>query len=261
MNAPMPPPAKHRLLLTVGNFFFRYRNAVFPLMFALAFLLLRPRVIVSPSIDGLLVSLGVVMALMGQGIRMLTIGFDYIERGGKNRQIYASFLAKKGLYALTRNPMYLGNVLIAIGMTMVAGSPAMYLTVLPCFLGIYLTMVLAEEAYLQSRFGSVYEAYCAQVPRWWPRLRAAPDAFEGMTYHWRRALRKDLSTLVALLTGVILLPVWRTYFLSGFAAAKATCWRAMIWEFAVLIFYWAVHELKKRKWILYLPAELSGALR
>ena len=253
--------ASRRLVLAVGNFFFRYRNAAFPIIFMIAILVCRPRVIINPQIDRLLVMLGMVVAFIGQGIRMLTIGFDYIERGGKNRQIYASFLAQKGLYALTRNPMYLGNVLIAIGMTMIAGSPSLYAIVLPCFLVIYASMIVAEETYLQSKFGPLYEHYCAQVPRWWPRLSARSQAFEGMTYHWRRALRKDLSTFVGVCTGVILFPVWRTYFLEGLDAAKATLWVALSVECGVLVFYWLMHELKKRKVLLYLPTEHPSLLR
>ena len=110
--------------IAVGNFFFKYRNALFPAMFVLVVLTLRPGIMFgNPSLDRLLAACGAVVALAGQLVRLATIGFEYIERGGRDRRVYASRLVQGGVYGLTRNPMYVGNGLIAIGLTMAAGSP------------------------------------------------------------------------------------------------------------------------------------------
>ena len=196
--------------IAVGDFFFKYRNALFPVLFALAALIGRPQVILgNPALDRALGVCGVLVALTGQLVRLITIGYEYIERGGKEGKVYASRLVQGGVYALTRNPMYLGNGLIAIGMTMVAGAPLIYLIVLPLFLYIYQAIIAAEETYLRRQFGAEYERYCAAVNRLLPALDKARRVLAPLSYNWRQAVRKDLSTMAGLFLGLILLPVFR----------------------------------------------------
>ena len=243
-----------RAVIAAGNFFFRYRNALFPVLFVLIALAGRPRVLFgSPGLDRLLGACGVAVALAGQAVRLLTIGYDYIDRGGKAGKVYASRLVHGGIYALTRNPMYVGNCLIALGVTMVVGSPAVYLVVLPFFLFVYHALVAAEEAYLRRAFGAEYAAYCARVPRWRPRLDRVAPVLSGLRYNWRRAVRKELSTMMGLCTGLLLLPVVRTYFLHGIEAAKAALPPAILAELAALAVYGALVHLKRRR-LLFYPA-------
>ena len=238
----------NRWNIVAGNFFFRYRNTIFPISFALIVLLLRPRVILGhPALDRILVICGIVVALSGELVRLTTIGFEYIERGGKQGKVYASRLVQGGVYSLSRNPMYVGNALIAIGMSMVCGAPASYLIVIPAFLFIYQALVAAEESYLRGRFGREYDDYCARVNRYLPSLRSGLGGFSGMRYNWKQALRQDLSTLVGLLLGLSLFPLWRTFFLQGFDAAKTEALRAFGLALAVLIGYGIVYRLKKQR--------------
>ena len=233
--------------VAVGNFFFRSRNAIFPTIIALTVLLLRPTIILGdPALDRLLTRAGAVLALAGEAVRLATIGFEYIERGGKQGKVYASKLVQGGVYALTRNPMYVGNGLIAIGVAMVTGTPGAYLVLIPLFLFIYQAIVAAEEAYLRPRFGRDYEEYCARVNRFLPSLGQAPNAFAGMRYNWKRALRQDLSTIIGLSFGLALLPFWRLMFLQGFDAAKQAAPLALLQSAVILAVYGALHRMKKR---------------
>ena len=242
----------HRWNVAVGNFFFRYRNTMFPVLFALGVLIIRPRVMFgSPSFDRILMACGMVVALSGELVRLVTIGFEYIERGGKDGKVYASHLVQGGVYALTRNPMYLGNALIAIGMSMVLGSPVAYLLVIPFFLFVYQAIVTAEEAYLRNRFGEEYMQYCARVNRFLPRLREVPRALFGKRYDWRSAIRQDLSTMAALFSGFITLPAWRLYWLYGWDAAKMAAPKALAALLGVGMLYGFLAYLKKRRLLFY----------
>ena len=254
--------ARRSSAVAIGNFFFRYRNGAFPAVFAVTVLTLRPAVLFgNPSADRLLIRLGILVAIAGGLIRLLTIGYDYIDRGGKNKQVYASRLVHGGVYGITRNPMYVGNLLIAIGMTMVTGAPLAYLLIIPLFLCIYLTIIAAEEAYLRQRFGRDYEAYCAQVNRFLPAVRRIPQSFSGLRYDWRRAIRKDLGTITGLLLGLILFPVWRIYFLQGFHAAKHEARGALLAAVGVLFGYWFLHALKKRGRFFYTTLDTPSTSR
>ena len=121
--------------IAIGNFFFRYRNALFPMIFVFGSLLLQPRLMFGSLVaDRILSVIGVALALLGQAVRLITIGFEYIHRGGKDGKVYAGRLVRGGMYGITRNPMYVGNGLIAIGMTIYFGSPLGYLILIPFFL-------------------------------------------------------------------------------------------------------------------------------
>ena len=248
-----------KLHLAVGRWVFRHRNAVFPTIFVLVVLLVRPRVLFGDlALDRWLVAAGAVIALLGQAVRLLTIGFDYIERGGKDGKVWASKLVQGGIYAHTRNPMYLGNLLIATGMCVYTGAPAAYLFIIPLFAYFYNTIMIAEEAFLREKFGPEYAAYCGRVPRMLPSRRGIRQTFGNATYDWRRAIRKDLSTMTGLLLGLACLPLWRIYFLNGFHAAKAQAPVTLALAAAVLTLYVILHQLKKRRVFFYLPSELSG---
>ena len=234
--------------VAVGNFFFRYRNGLFPGIFLFVVLVARPGVMLgNPVFDLILTVCGAFVALTGQLVRLFTIGFEYIHRGGKDGQVYANRLVQGGVYAITRNPMYVGNALIAVGMTMMAGSPAAYMVVIPFFLFVYQAIVSAEEEYLRRKFVAEYEEYSASVNRFLPSWKGIRSLFSTMPYDWRRAVRKDLSTIMGLLIGFIYLPVWRTYFLQGFSAAKAAAVRALILSLSAAVLYGLLLYLKKRK--------------
>ena len=233
--------------IAAGNFFFHYRNAIFPSVIAVTVLLFRPQIILGdPGLDRLLVLCGAAIALAGEAIRLTTIGFEYIERGGKQGKVYASKLVQGGVYALTRNPMYVGNALIAIGIAMVTGTRGAYLVLIPLFLFIYQAIVSAEEAYLRPRFGRDYDEYCAKVNRFLPSLGRAPEAFAGMRYNWKRAVLQDLSTIIGLSFGLALLPFWRLIFLQGFDAAKQAVPLALLQSAVILAVYGVLHRMKKR---------------
>jgi protein-S-isoprenylcysteine O-methyltransferase Ste14 len=236
----------YALNIAIGEFFFRYRNALFPLIFAIGALFLRPQVMFnSLVVDRVLIATGLVIALLGQAVRFITIGFDYIHRGGKNGKLYAGRLVQGGVYGLTRNPMYVGNALIAIGMTMHFGSPLGYVILMPLFLFIYHAIVAAEEAYLRSNFGAEYDAYEQSVNRYVPKLSRVKNAFAGMRFDWRKSIRKDFGTVIGLTVGLILMPVWRAYFLHGLEATGAAATRALWATLAIAALYLFLLKLKK----------------
>ena len=160
-----------------------------------------------------------VLALAGEFVRCLTIGYDYIERGGRDGKVYASFLVKGGVYAHTRNPMYVGNCLIAVGLILYSGAPLAILVLIPFFLFVYESITSAEEAYLLGKFGDDYRAYCRRVSRYLPPPGALYRELSALTYDGKKALRKEYGTLWVVGMGLTGLPWWRMYHLQGAAAA------------------------------------------
>lgn len=75
-------------------------------------------------------------------------------------------LATDGLYAFSRNPIYLGFALIYLGFAAAMDSWVALAMILPCMVVIDRFVVLREEAYLSAKFGAGWDAYRSKVRRW-----------------------------------------------------------------------------------------------
>ena len=75
------------------------------------------------------------------------------------------FLAT-GLYAISRNPMYLGLFLVYSGVALLNRVAWPFATILVPFLIMDRIVIPFEEDQMRQRFGASYEAYCTRVGRW-----------------------------------------------------------------------------------------------
>lgn len=230
---------------SIGAVLFRYRNVLGPALFLLALLLGQATYPLGQArLNTLLDGAGVLLVLLGEVLRIATIGYDYIERGGKDRRVHASRLVQGGLFDRCRNPLYLGNILLAFGFALVVNSTAFYLLTLPFVLFSYACIVAAEEAFLARRFGAEYAAYCRRVPRWRPRFGGWRRSIAGIAFNWRRVLVKEYNTIFVATIALIGLKLWSDYQVVGtvalpradYLAAGAGAW---------LLLYLAVRSLKK----------------
>jgi len=80
-------------------------------------------------------------------------------------------LATSGPYAYTRNPLYLGSLLIGMGFAVAARSWWVGVALVVMFVAIYVPVIRDEEAFLRRTF-SEFDEYARQVPRMLPRLTA-----------------------------------------------------------------------------------------
>ena len=80
-------------------------------------------------------------------------------------------LVATGLYRYVRNPMYVAVVAAILGQSMILGNLNLALYAAIVWLVSHLFVMVYEEPALQKRFGDAYREFCANVPRWMPRLR------------------------------------------------------------------------------------------
>jgi protein-S-isoprenylcysteine O-methyltransferase Ste14 len=107
------------------------------------------------------ITLGAMLSLIGLAVRAIASG--HIRKNAE--------LATTGPYAYTRNPLYLGSVLMAVGFVIAARNGWIALGATIMFMVIYVPVIKAEEVYLRGIFTG-YEQYAANVPRLLPRLTA-----------------------------------------------------------------------------------------
>ncbi len=195
-------------MVKLGNFLFHYRNFIFPLFYLLLFIpspLLFSNSL-STTVAGLIVATG------GQLIRALTIGLVYIVRGGKDRRIYAEGLVTTGIFSHCRNPLYVGNILVIIGLGMVANSIYFLLIAIPLFIFFYQAIVRAEENFLQNKFGYAFTEYMQTVNRWLPNINGISHTLKSMNFNWHRVLVKEYNSTYIWMTGAVLLIIRNDYF-------------------------------------------------
>jgi len=146
---------------------------------------------------------GLVLCLLGQALRGWVLGQVPDGTSGQSEKLIAESMNTAGPYALTRNPLYLGNLGITLGLCLVAHDPLLLVLVAALFGVQYRAIIAAEEEFLRSRFGAEYDAYCARVPRFWPRREVAPTLADlspvkaARQFDWRRALRKEHNPVAA----------------------------------------------------------------
>ena len=195
-------------MIQIGNFFFKYRNILFILLYGLLFLpspeLFTENIFQADYKTWPLV-IGLFITVLGQAIRGATIGLAYIVRGGKDKKVYAEHLVSTGIFSHCRNPLYVGNILMLLGVGILANSLIYVGIIMPLFLFIYQAIVLAEEHFLRGKFGKDFDAYCTKVNRWIPSLKGIRATFSSMEFNWKRWVLKEYTTQFIWLAGIVLL--------------------------------------------------------
>jgi len=117
-----------------------------------------------PNALGLTV--GIVFIALGFALAVRSVQFfrragTYVAPGQP-----ATALVAAGPYRVTRNPIYIGFVLVYFGLSIVLSSVWILLLLIPVLVILQRGVVLREEAYLERKFGDAYTSYKARVPRW-----------------------------------------------------------------------------------------------
>lgn len=150
------------------------RRIRIPLGFALAALYLW---LAAPTPRSLLLGAAVVIP----GLLLRTLASGQVQ---KNEQ-----LATGGPYAYTRNPLYLGSLILAGGYAMAARSWWIAAIMVVMFFAIYLPVIRGEEAYLREHFAE-FEEYSRRVPRLFPRFTAFRESDRGFSWALYRKHRE-----------------------------------------------------------------------
>jgi protein-S-isoprenylcysteine O-methyltransferase Ste14 len=190
--------------------------------------------------------IGLFITVTGQAIRGATIGLAYIVRGGKEGKVYAEDLVTTGIFSHCRNPLYVGNVLMLLGVGVLANSLIYVFVVMPIFFFIYQAIVLAEENFLRNKFGEGFNEYCRHVNRWIPNLSKIGATFNKMEFKWKRWILKEYNTQAVWLIGIVLILLFKYPQLTNYDEQKRNTLAFILVPFLGLC-YLFVRWLKKSK--------------
>jgi protein-S-isoprenylcysteine O-methyltransferase Ste14 len=180
--------------MTALDFFSRWRVRIGYLLALVVLFLARP----TPRA----ILLGAAVGLIGLAVRAYSAGYLHKQ----------DVLTTTGPYAYTRNPLYFGSSILAVGSAVALRSWLAAALILFYFGVVYTFVMRREESELRGKHGTAFDAYAAAVPLFFPRLtpRALPGRASG-AFSWRQYKRNhEYEAPVGFLLFLILLAViWR----------------------------------------------------
>ena len=174
--------------MNTGNLLFKYRSYT-PIPLAL-YILYNSH----PEIQNMLI--GFILIAIGESLRMWAVRYA----GGVTRttKVGAPSLCTSGPYSYTRNPLYIGNMIIYSGFVFVAGS----LNILPMliitwvfFIIQYYLIINLEQNTLIDIFGKEYKNYMNNVPILFPRLSSWKNKDKYVPIKFSKTIKTEKRTL------------------------------------------------------------------
>jgi len=179
----------------IGGVLFRHRGWL-PLLF-LGIPLVMPG---STSLFGWEVGLGLI--IIGEAIRLAGVAAAGTVTRRRSRTVQR--LVTYGIFAWTRNPLYIGNFLAWMGFVTISGVLWFLPIAVLLFAVEYELIVRYEEGVLESIFSSEYLDYKHETPRWIPRPPKGEQPIGE--YHWGEAFKSEISTFLQY--AVLILAFW-----------------------------------------------------
>lgn len=163
----------------------------------------------SPSVLSMVVGFAIVVT--GEWIRLWGVAIA----GSETRTtgpVGGTYLITRGPFAYVRNPLYVGNMMMYVGVGIMSNAlfPWLPIVALCYFLFQYSQIVSLEEEYLKRTFAVPYEEYCRHVPRFFPALRKYSSGdHEQPSLNWRRGLASEKRTLQAItILALVIVTIW-----------------------------------------------------
>ena len=160
--------------------------------------------------------LGFIIALTGELTRLWGVSWAGSETRTTGT-VGGAFLVVSGPFAHVRNPLYLGNILMYLGLGIMSYALFPYLQVIALifFMIQYHLIVKEEEEYLRNTYGKSYEDYVNKVPRFIPRLH--PYKIKGVeqpSFKLNAGLKSEKRTLQAF--GFVTVTIFLLWFVGRF---------------------------------------------
>lgn len=188
----------------------------------------------------------VAVALVGQILRFVTIAHVPPRTSGRNRKDQvAEVLNTEGTYSVVRNPLYLGNCLSWLGLAAVPHSFWLWISVALIFWIYHERVILAEEAFLEDKFGDEFRIWASRTPAFVPNLRLWKKP--TLRFSFRAAVGREYVNLFALMSAFTVFDA-----IADSAAERRAHidqnW-AIAWVIALLLFL-VIRFLRKRTQVL-----------
>lgn len=138
------------------------------------------------------------VSVIGLGIRIYTVGYTPKNTSGRNTSEgqVADTLNTTGIYSVVRNPLYLGNFFMWLGLAMFTENLWFIISFVLFYWIYYERIIYAEEQFLERKFGEKYRAWAYRVPVFIPNLGLFTK--NEISFSIKKVLRKEKNGLFAM---------------------------------------------------------------
>lgn len=188
------------------------------------------------------------VGLLGLFIRIFTVGYTPEKTSGRNTNAgqVAEVLNTTGIYSLIRNPLYLGNYLMWLSVTMLTGNIWFVLLFSLTFWLYYERIIWAEEAFLRQKFGTAYLNWAKVTPPFWPRHTGYTKP--NIAFSWKKVVRQEKDGILALFLAFCIFCLVADFAEGEFSLVEETL--SITAAAAAILFYAAAKVLKKYTHVL-----------
>ena len=188
----------------------------------------------------------VLVSFCGLVIRSLVAGYAPKGTSGRNTKgQLAETLNTTGMYSIVRNPLYLGNFVIVLGIFLFTEVWWFILIGVAGFLFYYERIIFAEEEFLRKKFGDVFLEWAKKTPAFLPRFKNWQKP--ALPFSFKTVLRREHSTFFAIVASFTFLDIAVDYFAEKKLEINVG-W--IIFFFVSLIIYLTLRILKKKTKLL-----------
>jgi protein-S-isoprenylcysteine O-methyltransferase Ste14 len=199
------------MMVKQGNWLFRYRSYLPLILMAFAISCMwfyKANYTTETTLYDLFCFL---LALGGEAVRITAVGFAADGTSGRNtkRQI-ADEINQTGIYSLFRHPLYLGNFIIWLSIALLTRIWWLVIIFTALYWLYYERIILAEENFLEEKFGDDFSSFAGRVNVLIPRI----NGYIPNKYVFRpcRVLRKENSTVYGIIVVFTLFELLRNFF-------------------------------------------------
>lgn len=199
-------------LISLGHKLFKYRGYQFFIYFLATLFAWKHFFITKDNFYYELICLAV--SMLGMLIRALTVGFVSIGTSGRNsNEQVAVELNTTGMYSIARNPLYIGNYFIFLGVIMLMQDINTILVVSGLYWIFYTPIILTEEAFLLDKFKDQYVKYAKEVNCLIPSFKNFKKSARKFSLHF--VLMREHDTLLTTMLLFIAVEIMMEYAQSG----------------------------------------------
>jgi protein-S-isoprenylcysteine O-methyltransferase Ste14 len=137
-----------------------------PFLVAIALQLVLPIRFPAGSLTPVRILAGAVLIVLG--VRLAVLARREFSRYHQPTDpgLPTSVIVSTGVFSISRNPLYLGGVLILAGISLAFNLPWVLILLIPSLIVCHILLIAPEERYLADKFGDQYRMYTAKVHRW-----------------------------------------------------------------------------------------------
>ena len=216
-------------IVTTGYWLFRWRS-YFPIILLTIFIPAMAEYEYVGGERGMTTNWGIfslVVGMIGLFFRILVVGHTPQNTSGRNtREQIADVLNTTGWYSVVRHPLYLGNYIMGLGVSLfpfVWWLPVIYSLVFSLY---YERIMAAEEDFLRSKFGNDFDNWSEKTPGFFPDFSKWDNP--ELKISFKNILRREYSSLFALIFTFTVLDLIGNYLVIQ-KLYVVTMWNVLFW--------------------------------